>query len=105
MEDYADDDTVAVLPYGHVLHKECLLSWAKACAKPSRGSGAMATCPLCKAPLAEGAHGETESTWVGCCCCCCGYVRARIPARYTRMGNGDDDGGPPPGAGPLSAMV
>ena len=71
MEDYVDTDEVVILPCHHMLHKECLLSWARVCARPPRGAGAMATCPLCKAPLAEGAQAEDE---------CC-FLRRRNPLR------------------------
>ena len=96
MEDYADDDEVIELPCRHMLHKECLLSWAKACARPPRGAGAMATCPLCKAPLAEDA--PTDDDVLPRCC----YILCCVPppnsgaggdARYERVGDGESSGG------------
>ena len=49
MEEYAKDDEVVLLPCRHLLHKECLVSWARTCARQDeRGK---VTCPLCKAAV------------------------------------------------------
>ena len=51
-----------------LLHKECLLSWARACTRSnqSQSHSEIATCPLCKASmLPNGADVDDE-----CCSCC-----------------------------------
>lgn len=80
MEEYEVDDEVLLLPCRHVLHKECLLSWARACAKP-QGAGGMptATCPLCKTNLVpEGAQLDDD----GCAAVC---FELPIHSRRTRV--------------------
>ena len=84
MEDYAADDLVAVLPCKHLVHKECLLSWAKACATSTSSRGArIATCPLCKQALDDGAATERQAAPGGCCSCCCTLPRHWRRSRAT----------------------
>ena len=68
MEEYVDEDEVVLLPCRHLLHKECLLSWAHACARRRSGSEP-ATCPLCKASMVpEGTHLDEDDP--GCDASC-----------------------------------
>ena len=66
MEEWSPEDEVVFLPCQHLLHKECLLSWARTCARGHHGRAAIATCPLCKAALADGSVPAGEE---GCRCC------------------------------------
>ena len=60
LEPYACVDEVVLLPCGHMLHKACLVSWARTKAAETR-------CPLCKAALVQPGADEDEA----CRCCCC----------------------------------
>lgn len=77
MEEYAEDDVVAVLPCKHLMHKECVISWARACARTGRGRTAVATCPLCKASLNEAHEVVTEHPCAAICACACWPRRSR----------------------------
>ena len=76
MEEYERDDEVVLLNCRHVLHKECLLSWARACTRPHATDGiSMATCPLCKANLMpEGTQLDDDDD---CCNHACLGIRGR----------------------------